>query len=100
MPTLKPGKVRHQLVLDKDSEICIDLHEWARKRGLTPAQANRVILADWSDALRGKPNPFAMARSATLLQNGQHPLPEPEPEESPEERARREAALEAAKQFM
>ena len=102
MGKLKPGQVRHQITLDETSEISEDLESYAKKRGLSVAQANRCILADWSDACRGRPNPFALALGGTV----QMPTPaqtaqqQGEPVETEEDRERREAALEASRQFM
>jgi hypothetical protein len=108
MPTLKQGQKHVQFVLEEGSEVHLTLLEWAKHRGLTPGKATRVILADWADALNGRPNPFAAAiaaaagipvtagsgqimQTATLAQ---------EPEINPEERTRQAALLEAAEQFM
>lgn len=102
MPTLKPGQTKVQFVLDEESEMHLTLLEWASKRGLSLGKATRVILADWSDAMNGRPNPFAAAIAAADHQ-AQSPLASPEEqfqEVSPEERQRRAAALEAAGQFL
>ena len=105
MPTIKPGQKQYQVVLDAGSEVHTTLLEWARKRGLTPGKATRCILADWSDAMNGKPNPFALAMASAVA--GIHPysLPPATPTThesalSAEERARQVALLEAAEQFL
>ena len=101
MGKIKPGHVRHQLDLEEASEINEDLLAYARKRGLKPAQANRCILADWSDAYRGRPNPFA-AYLPTFVQgtssSGQEDVSQVE-EETPEQRERREKEKAAVSQF-
>ena len=106
MPTTKKGQKELRVVLDEGSEIQITLLEWAKKRGLTPGKATRCILADWADALNGKPNPFALAIAAVgginmapgpVLQSGSIAQ---EPEMSAEEKAHQEALLQAAEQFM
>ena len=102
MPTLKPGQKQVQFVLDEDSEVHLTLLEWAKKRGLSPGKATRVILTDWSDAINGRSNPFAAAIAAAAGQ----PMPLPSAssaqaqELSAEERARQAALLQAAEQFM
>jgi hypothetical protein len=102
MSTVKPGQKRFQFVLDEDSEIHMTLLEWANQRGLTVGKATRVILTDWSDAINGRPNPFAAAIAAATGQPMQTALETPahEPEISAEERARQAALLQAAEQFM
>lgn len=108
MPTTRKGQKEIRIVLEDGSEIQMTLKEWAQKRGLTLGKAGRCILADWSDALNGRPNPFAIAIAAatgvstTTLpgQVIQTATPVTEPEISPEEKARREATLEAAGQFL
>src|SRR5437763_1811248 len=99
MPTIKPGQKQYQVVLDAGSEVHTTLLEWAKKRGLTPGKATRCILADWSDAMNGKPNPFALAIASSAA--GAHPYSLPpvpsaihEPVLSAEERARQVALLE------
>jgi len=102
MPTLKPGQKKVQFVLDEESEMHLTLLEWANKRGLSLGKATRVIMADWSDAINGRPNPFAAAIAAAS-QRAQSPAAsstEQSPEMSPEERQRRAAALQAAGQFL
>jgi len=102
MPTLKPGQKKVQFVLDEESEVHLTLLGWASKRGLTLGKATRVIMADWSDAINGRPNPFAAAIAAVgqQAQIGAASSTEPSQEVSPEERQRRAAALEAAGQFL
>ena len=76
--------------------------EWAKKRGLSPGKATRVILADWSDAINGRSNPFAAAIAAAAGQPV--PLPSASPaqvqELSAEERLDVLALLQAAGQFI
>lgn len=105
MPTLKKGQKEVRTVIDENSEIYQTLQEWARKRGLSLGTANRCILADWADALNGKPNPFAIAIAglSTLpgtAQSTPATMPAQEEELSPEEKARQAALLEAADQFI
>jgi hypothetical protein len=108
MPTTKPGQKQYQVVLEEGSEIQTTLLEWARARGLSPGKATRCILADWSDALNGKPNPFAVAIAAAAGINvtagpghiTQASTSAQEPEMSAEEKARKAALLQAAEQFM
>jgi hypothetical protein len=102
MPTLKPGQKQVQFVMDEGSEMHLTLLEWAKNRGLSLGKASRVILADWSDAINGKPNPFAAAISAVAGQPMQSlpATPAPTQELSAEERARQAALLQAAEQFM
>ena len=102
MPTVRSGQKEIRVVLEEGSEIHMTLLEWARKRGLTPGTATRCILADWSDALNGKPNPFAVALAATagVSTTANPPMSAQEPNMSPEEKARQEALLQAAEQFM
>lgn len=108
MPSTKPGQKEYRVVLDEGSEVQLTLKEWGRVRGLTPGKATRCILADWSDALNGKPNPFAIAIAAAAGvnlvagpgQNVQMPTETAEPEMSPEEKVRQEALLQATDQFM
>ena len=98
MPTLKPGQTKVQFVLDEESEMHLTLLEWANKRGLSLGKATRVIMADWSDAINGRPNPFAAA--SQRVQSPAGSSTEQSQEASPEERQRRAAALEAAGQFL
>ena len=103
MSTVKQGQKRFQFVLDEDSEMHLTLLEWAKQRGLSPGKATRVILADWSDAINGRPNPFAAAIAAAAAgQPMQSSLPTsaPAPELSAEERTRQAALLQAAEQFL
>ena len=102
MPTLKPGQKKVQFVLDEESEMHLTLLEWASNRGLSLGKAARVIMADWSDAIHGRPNPFAAAITAAGHQalSPAASLEEQSQEASPEERQRRAAALEAAGQFL
>lgn len=99
----KPGQVRHQVTLDERSEISEDLVAYAQKRRLKSGQANLCILADWSDAMRGRPNPFGVALASV---QGAVPLHldanqvTSEQEETPEQRKRREEELAASSQFM
>jgi predicted nucleic acid-binding Zn ribbon protein len=99
MSTVKPGQKRFQFVLDEDSEMLVTLLEWANQRGLSPGKATRVILADWSDAINGRPNPFAAAIAAAG-QPMQTAVEAPAPEIRAEERTRQAALLQAAEQFM
>ena len=102
MPTLKPGQKKVQFVLDEESEMHLTLLAWASNRGLSLGKATRVIMADWSDAINGRPNPFAAAIAAADHQ-AQSPADSPteqSQEVSLEERQRRAAALEAAGQFL
>jgi hypothetical protein len=103
MTTMKEGQKEIRVVLDKGSETHTTLAEWGHRRGLTPGKAARCVLTDWSDALNGRPNPFAMAIAAA----GTGVVPGPaqvgqaaEPEMSAEEKARQDALLQAAEQFM
>jgi hypothetical protein len=103
MPTLKPGQKKVQFVLDEESEMHLTLLQWANNRGLTLGKATRVIMADWADAINGRPNPFAAAIAAAAA--GQPiPLssnsPTQDQELSSEEQTRRAALLQAAEQFM
>ena len=102
MPTLKPEQGQVQFVLDEDSEVHLTLLEWAKKRGLSPGKATRVILADWSDAINDRPKPFAAAIAAAAGQPVPLPSASPAqvPELSAEERARQAALLQAAGQFL
>lgn len=106
MSTVKQGQKRFQFVLDEDSEMHLTLLEWANQRGLTLGKATRVILADWSDAINGKSNPFAAAIAAATGMNVSAGIGQPTqspaqaPELSAEERARQAALLQAAEQFM
>lgn len=102
MPTLKQGQKQVQFVLEEGSEVHLTLLEWAKHRGLTPGKATRVILADWSDALNGRPNPFAAAIAAAAGQPMQSSLPTSAQaqELNAEDRARQAALLQAAEQFM
>jgi len=108
VPSTKAGQKEYRVVLDEGSELQLTLLEWARARGLTPGKATRCILADWNDALNGKPNPFAIAIAAAAGvnlvagpgHNIQMPIEAAEPEMSQEEKARQEALLQATDQFM
>ncbi len=101
MPTLKRGQKKVQFVLDEESEMHLTLLEWANKRGLSLGKATRVIMADWSDAINGRPHPFAAAIAAAGQQTPPAAsLTEQDREVNPEERQRRAAALEAAGQFL
>ncbi|SRR6266567_5432149 len=110
MPTLKQGQKQVQFVLDEDSEVHLTLLEWAKKRGLSPGKATRVILADWADAMNGRVNPFAVVIAAATGLNLAAGAIQPiqlspasstqAPELSAEERARQAALLQAAEQFM
>jgi hypothetical protein len=108
MPTTKKGQKEIRVVLDEGCEIQTTLLEWAQKRGLTSGKATRCILADWSDALNGRPNPFAVAIAAAAGisvtagpgQVIQTAAPAQEPKMSAEEKARQDALLQAAEQFM
>ncbi|MBA2397045.1 MAG: hypothetical protein H0V70_30355 [Ktedonobacteraceae bacterium] len=107
MPTLKPGQKQYQLVLVEGSLTQTTLLDWARDRGLSPGKAARVVLTDWSDAMNGKPNPFAIAIAAAGM--GNLPLAQTAepiqatPQEqmlSPEEKAQKAAMEEADAQFL
>src|SRR5712692_7081255 len=98
MPTLKRGQKKVQFVLDEESEMHLTRLEWSNKRGLSLGKATRVIMADWSDAINGRPNPFAAAIAAA--QSPAAPSAEQSQEVSPEERQRRAASLKAAGQFL
>lgn len=109
MPTIKEGQKQVQFVLEEGSEVHQTLLEWAKKRGLSPGKATRVILADLADALNGRPSPFAVAIAAATGMNlaAGAALPESslsvsaaKEELSAEERARQAALLQAAEQFM
>ena len=107
MPTIKPGQKQYQVVFDEGSLAQTTLLEWGKARGLTPGKAARVVLTDWSDAMNGKPNPFAIAIAAAAGVNnfpaGQPPQttqPAQEQELSPEEKARKAAIEDADAQFL
>jgi hypothetical protein len=106
MPTIKSGRKEIRVVLDDEGEIHTTLLEWAKKRRLAPGKAIGCILADWSDAINGKPNPFAIAIASAAgvnIQTGPSQVLQTTAEElevSPEEKARQAALLEAAEQFM
>ena len=103
MPTLKPGQKQVQLVLDEGSEMHLTILEWAKNRNLSLGKASRVILADWSDAMNGRPNPFAVAiAAAAASQQAQSSLASPVQGQqlSEEERKREALLLEAAEQFL
>lgn len=107
MPTANKNQRIIRVALEEGSETHGTLLEWAEKRGLTLGKAAKCILVDWSDAVSGKPNPFAIAIAAVSgasLNTGPVALvpttPTQEPEMSPEEKLRREASLQAVDQFM
>jgi hypothetical protein len=103
MPTARKGMKEIRVVLDEKGEVYASLLAWAEKRRLCPGKAAGCILADWSDALSGKTNPFAVAIAAAAGVNiapGSNQTTTEEPETSPEEQARRAALLEAAAQFL
>jgi len=79
----------------------LTLLQWASKRGLSLGKATRVIMADWSDAINGRSNPFAAAIAAAGQQMQLSPAsPEQSQELSEEERKRQAALLQAAEQFL
>ena len=102
---IKEGYKEIRYVVEEDGEVHTTLKEWAEKRGLTPGKATQCIIADWSDAINGNPNPFALAIAAIAgVPAGSNHVPQsptsiPEPEMSPEDKARQEALLAAAEQF-
>ena len=108
MPTIRPGQKRYQLVLDEGSEVHGTLLAWAQKRGLTPGRAARCILADWSDAMNGNSNPFALAIAAAAgvqigAESGQSLSTTASSAQvvmSEQDRALQRARLEAAEQFL
>lgn len=107
MPTTKPGQKQYQVVLEEGSEVQTTLLEWGKKRGLTPGKATRCILADWSDALNGRPNPFAIAIAAAAGVSSPFPatgqssqITAQEPTLTPEEQARQAAIEDADAQFL
>ena len=107
MPTTNKNQRIIRVALEEGSETQVTLLEWAGKRGLTLGKAAKCILVDWSDAVNGKPNPFAIAIAAVSGGfTSPAPValvpttPTPEPEMSPEEKLRREASLQAVDQFM
>ena len=105
MATMKEGQKEIRVVLEKDSEPHITLAEWGQRRGLTPAKSARCVLTDWSDAMNGRPNPFAMAIAAAAgIVAGPERFGQiastAEPEISAEEKARQQALLQAAEQFL
>jgi hypothetical protein len=107
MPTTKPGQKQYQVVLEEGSEIQTTLLEWGKKRGLTPGKATRCILADWSDALNGRPNPFAIAIAAAAGVSSSFPasnqpaqVTAQEQMLTPEEKARQAAIEDADAQFL
>src|SRR5215813_12305864 len=106
MPTRKQGQKELRTVLDENGEVYSTLLKWAQKRHLTPGKAVGCILADWSDAINGEVNPFAVAIAAAAGvniatgPNQEHLADIQEPEISPEQQARNAALLEAAEQFL
>jgi hypothetical protein len=106
MPTTKPGQKQYQVVLEEGSLTHTTLLEWAKARGLTPGKAARVVLTDWSDAMNGKPNPFAIAIAAAAGVGSSLPAGQPvqtttpTQELSPEEKARQAAIEDADAQFL
>lgn len=103
MPNIRPGQKRYQLVFDTESAVHSTLLEWAQKRGLTPGKAARCILADWSDAMNGHVNPFALAIAAAAGVTGPSVSTTTSSAESAlshEDLARQQALREAAEQFM
>src|SRR5947209_5492212 len=106
MPTIRPGQKRYQLVLDEGSEVQCTLLAWAQKRGLTPGRAARCILVDWSDAMNGNANPFALAIAAAVQigsESGQSLSTTASSAQvvmSEQDRALQQARLEAAEQFL
>ncbi len=111
MPTVKSGQRQIRMVLEEGSEVETTLLEWAKKRGLTLGRATRCILADWADAINGKPNPFAMAIAAAAgvqlaVPPGGTGVSTSVPQEaqaaalSPEEQARQQELAVAAAQFL
>lgn len=102
MPTLKPGQKKVQFVMDEESEMHLTLLQWANNRGLSLGKATRVIMADWSDAMNGRPNPFAAAIAAAAGQQTQSlpASPVQNQELSEEERKRQTLLLQAAEQFL
>lgn len=109
MPTTKPGQKQYQVVLEEGSLTHTTLLEWAKARGLTPGKAARVVLADWSDAMNGRPNPFAIAIAAAAGVGSSFPATgqssqvntlAQEPTLTPEEKARQAAIEDADAQFL
>ena len=105
MPSTKNGQKEIRVVLDEKGEVYASLLAWAEKRRLSPGKAAGCILADWSDAMSGKTNPFAVAIAAAAGVNiapssNQTTTTGEEPETSAEEKARKAALLEAAAQFL
>ena len=105
MPSTKTGQKEVRIVLEETSETYLTLKEWAQKRGLTAGKGLRVIATDWSDAMNGRPNPFAAAIAAAggntqALSQITQPIMAVTPEVSPEDKARQDALLQAAAQFL
>jgi hypothetical protein len=106
MPTRKQGQKELRTVLDENGEVYTTLLKWAQKRHLTPGKAVGCIIADWSDAINGEVNPFAVAIAAAAGVNlavSPHTMSQTATEEplvSPEEQKRKAALLEAAEQFL
>ena len=101
MPTLKPGQKKVQYVLDEESEMHLTLLQWANNRGLSLGKATRVIMADWSDAINGRPNPFAATIAAAGQQAQSSPASPVQGQQlSEEERKRQALLLQAAEQFL
>lgn len=73
--------------LPEDSPVLTDLLEYGREMGMQPAEVTRVILTEWSRAMRGR-NPFA----ATMAPHTIHTPPEPSPIKKSEADAEREKA--------
>jgi len=108
MGTAKQGRRELRFVLEEGSQVEITLREWANKRGLSAGKAARCIITDWSDAMNGQPNPFAVAIAAAAgVSIPAMALPvvsphdaAPAAEMSEQEKARQAELEEAASQFL
>jgi hypothetical protein len=63
-----------KVVLPEESPVWRDLVEYGREMGMQPAETTRVILAEWSRAMRGR-TPFG----AMMPQFSQMPAPTSDP---------------------
>jgi hypothetical protein len=83
--------------LPEDSPVLSDLFEYGREMGTPPGETTRIILTEWSRAMRGR-NPFGATMMPQMMSAPQAPIETPKPKESPTD-VERERAKSRGKRF-
>src|SRR5258708_534684 len=101
MPTIIKGEQKqYQVTLAEGSEVQLTLLDWAKTRGIPPGVAIRCIVAEWSDAVNGKRNPFGITLAVPgPTENGQVTTSVGAEVQTAKQKKREKALQEAAAQF-